>query len=96
MSLRQAAGHSETYRRIANVQLSWPSQITPDAKDLYAHAHPHHLCAHKPVTHTCAYMCACTSRISKLLVKDPKKRLPLEEVLKHPWIVRHDVTEPTA
>jgi len=64
----EAAGHSETYRRIANVQLSWPSQITPDAKDL----------------------------ISKLLVKDPKKRLPLEEVLKHPWIVRHDVTEPTA
>lgn len=31
--------------------------------------------------------------ISKLLVVDPEKRLPLEEVLKHPWIVQHQKTK---
>ncbi|CAJ0628182.1 9759_t:CDS:2 [Entrophospora sp. SA101] len=27
--------------------------------------------------------------IRSLLQKDPDKRLPLEEVLKHPWILKH-------
>jgi serine/threonine protein kinase len=27
--------------------------------------------------------------VSKLLVKEPMKRLPLEEVLKHPWITKY-------
>ncbi|XP_076658298.1 aurora kinase C [Halictus rubicundus] len=32
--------------------------------------------------------------ISKLLVVDPDQRLPLEDVLKHPWIVENRTTEP--
>jgi serine/threonine protein kinase len=28
--------------------------------------------------------------ISKMLVRDAKARMPLEDVLKHPWIVKHD------
>jgi aurora kinase len=27
--------------------------------------------------------------ISKLLVKDPKRRLSLDSVLSHPWILKH-------
>ncbi|XP_043499573.1 aurora kinase C-like [Polistes fuscatus] len=32
--------------------------------------------------------------ISKLLVVNPEKRLPLEDVLTHPWIVKNRTTEP--
>lgn len=32
--------------------------------------------------------------ISQLLVVDPEKRLPLEDVLKHPWIVQNRTTKP--
>ncbi|XP_043251783.1 aurora kinase C-like [Colletes gigas] len=32
--------------------------------------------------------------ISRLLVVDPDRRLPLEDVLKHPWIVKNRTTEP--
>lgn len=28
-------------------------------------------------------------RIGQLLVLDPEKRIPLEEVESHPWIVKH-------
>ena len=28
--------------------------------------------------------------LTNLLVKDPAKRLPLEEVLKHPWITKYN------
>ena len=28
---------------------------------------------------------------SQLLVLDPEKRIPLEEVQRHPWIVKHCV-----
>ena len=28
--------------------------------------------------------------VSKILVKDPTKRLPLEEVLRHPWITKYN------
>ncbi|KAL7922805.1 serine/threonine protein kinase, AGC family [Trichoderma austrokoningii] len=34
-----------------------------------------------------------TDLIQKLLVVDPKKRLPLDDVLQHPWIVEHCRTE---
>ncbi|KAJ7750467.1 kinase-like protein [Mycena maculata] len=52
---------NNTYRRIAKVDLKFPSTISPDAKDL----------------------------ISKLLRYDPQERLPLTEVLCHPWIVKY-------
>ncbi|XP_076620728.1 aurora kinase C [Colletes latitarsis] len=32
--------------------------------------------------------------ISRLLVVEPDRRLPLEDVLKHPWIVKNRTTEP--
>ncbi|KIW69067.1 hypothetical protein PV04_04965 [Phialophora macrospora] len=31
--------------------------------------------------------------IMRLLVLDPEKRIPLEEVLQHPWVVKHCVTK---
>ncbi|MCO5567844.1 hypothetical protein L7F22_021540 [Adiantum nelumboides] len=57
----EAAGHSDTYRRIVKVDLRFPLQplVSPLAKDL----------------------------ISKLLVKEPTQRLPLKQVLVHPWIL---------
>ncbi|KAL4858631.1 Serine/threonine-protein kinase Aurora-2 [Chlorella vulgaris] len=60
----EAAGHSETYKRILRVDLKFPAspQRSEGAKDL----------------------------IRKLLVKDPKDRLPLEQVLQHPWILAND------
>ena len=59
----EAKGHSETYRRIAKVDLHFPSHVSPEARDL----------------------------ISKLLVKDPKRRLALDAVLTHPWIKAHNL-----
>ena len=56
----EAKGHSETYRRIAKVDLKFPSYVSAEARDL----------------------------ISKLLVKEPKNRIKLDDVLKHPWIAR--------
>ncbi|KAJ7068981.1 kinase-like protein [Mycena belliarum] len=52
---------SNTYRRIARVDLKFPATISAEAKDL----------------------------ISKLLRYDPHQRLPLKEVLRHPWIVKY-------
>lgn len=59
----EAAGHSETYKRILKVDLRFPShhQVSEGAKDL----------------------------IEKLLIKDPKKRMSLENVFTHPWIVQN-------
>eukprot|EP00096_Caligus_rogercresseyi_P014250 TRINITY_DN674_c0_g1_i1.p1 TRINITY_DN674_c0_g1~~TRINITY_DN674_c0_g1_i1.p1 ORF type:complete len:312 (+),score=109.98 TRINITY_DN674_c0_g1_i1:143-1078(+) len=51
----------ETYKKITNVDISWPTFISPEARDL----------------------------ISKLLQKIPERRLPLSEVITHPWIRKH-------
>ena len=50
-----------THRRIARCEMTIPSFVSPEARDL----------------------------IKKLLVLDPEKRLTLEEVEVHPWIVKH-------
>ena len=63
----EAQGHSETYRRIAKVDLRFPPHISPEARDL----------------------------ISKLLQKDPKARLSLDNVLKHTWIAKHNASKPS-
>ncbi|PFH58986.1 hypothetical protein XA68_12962 [Ophiocordyceps unilateralis] len=52
-----------THRRIARVDMSIPSFVSPEASDI----------------------------IKRLLVLDPEKRLPLEQVQLHPWIVKHCV-----
>jgi serine/threonine protein kinase len=54
----------ETYEKIKNIKIRYPSYVTPSAQDL----------------------------ISKLLVKDPKKRLHLSQVPEHPWIVKNAVS----
>ncbi|KAI1313571.1 Pkinase-domain-containing protein [Xylaria venustula] len=50
-----------TQRRIARADMSIPSFVSPEARDL----------------------------IKRLLVLDPEKRIPLEQVQVHPWIVKH-------
>ncbi|KAH6654489.1 kinase-like domain-containing protein [Truncatella angustata] len=50
-----------TQRRIARADMSIPSFVSPEAKDL----------------------------IKRLLVLDPDKRIPLEQVEQHPWIIKH-------
>ncbi|KAF4581861.1 serine/threonine-protein kinase Eg2 [Ophiocordyceps camponoti-floridani] len=52
-----------THRRIARVDMSIPSFVSPEATDI----------------------------IKRLLVLDPEKRLPLDQVQLHPWIVKHCV-----
>ncbi|KUI59352.1 Serine/threonine-protein kinase ark1 [Cytospora mali] len=52
-----------TQRRIARADMTIPSFVSPEARDL----------------------------IKKLLVLDPDKRLPLEDVHQHPWILKHCV-----
>ncbi|KAI9373142.1 kinase-like domain-containing protein [Aspergillus egyptiacus] len=50
-----------TQRRIAKADMSVPSFVSPEARDL----------------------------IKRLLVLDPEKRIPLDEIQKHPWILKH-------
>ncbi|CEL01538.1 Putative Serine/threonine-protein kinase [Aspergillus calidoustus] len=50
-----------TQRRIAKGDMSVPSFVSPEAKDL----------------------------IKRLLVLDPEKRITLDEIQKHPWILKH-------
>ncbi|XXH05061.1 Mitochondrial inner membrane protease atp23 [Hypoxylon texense] len=50
-----------THRRIAKADMTIPSFVSPEARDL----------------------------IKRLLVLDPEKRIPLEQVQTHPWIVKH-------
>ncbi|CZR61564.1 probable protein kinase Eg22 [Phialocephala subalpina] len=52
-----------TYKRIVRCEMTVPSYVSPEAKDL----------------------------IKSLLVVDPEKRLPLDQVQKHPWIIKHCV-----
>ncbi|CAK7218611.1 spindle assembly checkpoint kinase [Sporothrix bragantina] len=52
-----------THRRIARADMTIPSFVSPEARDL----------------------------IKKLLVLDPAKRLPLDAVQQHPWIIKHCV-----
>ncbi|KAL1967774.1 hypothetical protein VTN77DRAFT_2463 [Rasamsonia byssochlamydoides] len=52
-----------TQRRIARGDMTIPSFVSPEARDL----------------------------IKRLLVLDPEKRIPLDEVQRHPWIIKHCV-----
>lgn len=38
-----------------------------------------------------AHDCMHTDTVLKLLVLDPEKRIPLNEVQQHPWIIKHCV-----
>jgi len=64
----EASEHNETYARISQVDLKYPSFVSEDAKDL----------------------------MNRLLVKNPKDRLPLEECMAHPFITKYiDPSPPT-
>ncbi|KAK5456990.1 spindle assembly checkpoint kinase [Exophiala xenobiotica] len=54
-----------TQRRIARGDMTVPSFVSAEAKDL----------------------------IQRLLVLDPEKRIALDEVLRHPWIIKHCLTK---
>ncbi|PKY05325.1 serine/threonine protein kinase [Aspergillus campestris IBT 28561] len=54
-----------TQRRIARADMSVPSFVSPEAKDL----------------------------IKRLLILDPEKRITLDEIQRHPWILKHCVKD---
>ncbi|TYZ59987.1 hypothetical protein PybrP1_002162 [[Pythium] brassicae (nom. inval.)] len=57
----EAASNTETYKRIATVDLQFPPHVSAAARDL----------------------------LVKVLRKEPNDRLPLEDLLAHPWIRHH-------
>jgi serine/threonine protein kinase len=61
----EAEGHQETYKRISNVDIKFPSFVSREARDF----------------------------ISKLLVKAPRKRMPLDQVSSHPWLKKYSQAE---
>jgi aurora kinase len=67
-----------TQRRIARADMTVPSFVSPEAKDL--------------IKRVCAPYCSrqVHSLIFKqLLVLDPDKRISLDEIQRHPWILKH-------
>ncbi|KAK7054524.1 spindle assembly checkpoint kinase [Paramarasmius palmivorus] len=56
------SSRKNTMKRIAEVDYRFPSNVTPDARDL----------------------------ITKLLKRDPPSRLPLKDVMVHPWVVANN------
>lgn len=69
-----------TQRRIARGEMTVPSFVSPEAKDLI-----------KRVSHRLTQTSKSVTNLSQLLVLDPEKRIPLEEVQRHPWIIKHCV-----
>lgn len=73
-----------TYKRIVRCEMTVPSHVSPEAVDLI-----------KSVryisVHLLIWMNANIWFLVQLLVVDPEKRLPLDQVLKHPWIIKHCV-----
>lgn len=67
-----------TYRRIRNVDLKIPESVSPEAADL--------------ITRVCRSASSHQTYMltNQLLRKEPEDRLPLSEVLKHPWIKKYE------
>lgn len=57
----EAEGQQATYANITAVNVKFPTDFPPGARDL----------------------------VSQLLVKDPRRRMPIDDILKHPWIQQH-------
>ena len=70
-----------TQRRIARGDMSIPPFVSTEAKDLIKRVSDIHQTADNLLTPF------------KLLVLDPDKRISLEDVEKHPWIVKHCATK---
>lgn len=68
-----------TTRRIARGDMTIPAYVSDEAADLIKKVR---------VTNFTEFLRAMLTRV-KLLVVDPQKRLSLEQVEKHPWIIKH-------
>lgn len=64
----EGEGNSETYKRIVQVDLRFPSHVSNAARDL----------------------------LTKILKKDPRMRLPLDQIIAHPWVQHHCPDAPSA
>jgi aurora kinase len=67
-----------TQRRIRRGEMTIPSFISPEARDL--------------IKKVCWHIHVNIQKVLislQLLVLDPEKRIPLEEVQQHPWIIKH-------
>ncbi len=69
-----------THKRIARADMTIPEWVSKEAKDLI-----------KKVCFSFRIVCDARANSIQLLVLDPEKRLPLEEVQAHPWIIKHCV-----
>jgi aurora kinase len=67
-----------TQRRIARCEMTVPNFVSPEAKDLIKRVSLAENLVHDEMANP-----------EQLLVLDPEKRIPLEEVEQHPWIVKH-------
>lgn len=68
-----------TARRIAMGDVHIPSFVSPEAKDLMQKVRELNMRGIED----------CLLTYDKLLIVDPRGRLPLEQVLQHPWIIKH-------
>ena len=72
-----------TQRRIARCEMSVPQYVSPEARDLIKMVCPRDIRNHSSNS--------SDLMLAQLLVLDPEKRLPLEDIQKHPWILKHCV-----
>jgi aurora kinase len=70
----------ETQRRIVRGDMKVPDFISPEAADLIRKVTPRQC-------HSLSLVCVLTDL--QLLVVKPEQRIPLEDIFKHPWIVKH-------
>jgi aurora kinase len=66
-----------THRRIARGDMTIPSFVSPEARDLIKKVSP------------CSKNFEPSTNKIKLLVLDSEQRLSLEKVQQHPWIIKH-------
>lgn len=68
-----------TQRRITKADMTIPSFISPEARDLIKRVR----------TPYYSLLLFLISNSTQLLVLDPEKRIPLDEIQSHPWIIKH-------
>jgi aurora kinase len=68
----------QTHRKIARCDMSVPAFVSAEARDLI-----------KKVGASLHRFTHILANIFKLLVLDPEKRLALDDVQQHPWIIKH-------
>lgn len=71
-----------TQRRIARADMTVPSFVSPEARDLI-----------KRVREGARITVRSATNIIQLLVLDPEKRIPLDDIPRHPWIVKHCIKD---